>query len=180
MREIEIKVKVNNYQEVNSLLTEKDWNPSPPINQQDIIFLNKNISFSQIRSGTPVTRIRIQGDNDFILNVKVSQSNELDCIEHETKVENINETLNILSLLGLHEVMQVKKIRQMGKIGNHTVCLDIVEGLGCFIEFEILISDQKSDINKMKNKIWQEIISLGMTQDDEVLCGYDTLLHKKL
>jgi len=179
MREIEIKVKVNNYEEVISLLANKGWNPSPAIRQQDIIFVDKEISFSDIRSGTPVTRIRIQDDKDFILNVKVPQSSELDCIEHETKVENIKETLNILSLLGLHEVMRVTKVRQLGTIGNHTVCLDTVENLGCFIEFEILFSEEVTNLDKMKCDIWQEIASLGITHNDEVLYGYDTLLYKK-
>lgn len=179
MREIEIKVVVDNYEKMNMLLISKGWHSSIPVHQLDIIYTDKKVSFADIRNGTTVTRIRIQDNNDFTLNVKVPQSCELDCIEHETKIENLKETINILSLLNLHEVMRVDKVRKIGKIGDLTICLDIVEGLGCFVEFERLCSDE-ADIDKVKNEIWHEIESLAISPDNEVFHGYDTLLYNKV
>ncbi len=56
------------------------------------------------------------------------------------------ETLEeILSRLGFRRAATVSKMREFYEIGDVTVTLDDVEGLGTFVEIEILTEDDKED-----------------------------------
>ncbi|MCK9299575.1 class IV adenylate cyclase [Methanoculleus sp. YWC-01] len=56
------------------------------------------------------------------------------------------ETLEvILSRLGFRRAATVSKVREFYEIGDVTVTLDDVEGLGTFVEIEILTEDDKED-----------------------------------
>jgi adenylate cyclase class 2 len=179
MREIEIKLEVDSFERVRDRLLKKGWIPIEKLHQADFIYVNNGISFKEIKSGTPVTRLRVQDKSKYFLNVKVSQSSELDCIEHESQVDNAIEVKKILKLLGLNEVMRVSKHRETGTLDDYTVCLDKVDDLGSFVEFEALISDTRSDMGVVRAKMLTDITALDLGTQEEVLLGYDTLLYSK-
>lgn len=179
MREIEIKLKVENYQIVRDVLVKQGWIPLKKLHQVDFIYVERKLQFDKITSGTPVTRLRVQDKSEYYLNVKVSQTSELDCIEHEVKVDNVIEAKKIVKLLGLNEVMRVSKHREVGSLGDYTVCLDNVDDLGTFIEFEALVSDAEIDLNQLKAKMMNDITELEIGALEEVLVGYDTMLFSE-
>lgn len=180
MREIEIKLEVPCYSSARDKLLRHGWVPLDKLHQADFIYLHGELEFDQIKVGTPVTRLRIQNANEYLLNVKVSKTNELDCIEHESKVESALETRKILHLLGMKEVMKVTKQRESGTLDGYTVCLDRVEGLGVFVEFEILVVDDDLESDQIKNKMFIDIAKIGLDFGKEITSGYDTLLYKKM
>lgn len=177
MREIEIKLKLRCLESVREKLLEFGWIPIEKLHQADFIYVAKELEFNQIKIGTPVTRLRVQNSSEYILNVKVSQSSELDCIEHETNVDNAIEVKKILQLLGLKEVMTVTKQRESGTLGHYTVCLDIVEGLGAFIEFEMLVVNDNLDLEQIRKSMFHDISKFNLDVEKEITVGYDTLLY---
>lgn len=179
MREVELKVKVRNYSEAKKKLKENGWLPIEKLHQSDFIFLKEGQDFRKIQKGTPVVRLRLQGANACYLNVKVSQSHELDCIEHETLVEDAIEARKILQLLNLKEAVKVSKKREVGTLGNFTLCLDQVEELGSFIELEALISDENSDMECLRVDMIERLKKMDLDIECEVKVGYDTLVFNK-
>lgn len=178
MREIEIKAKVNQLEPVIDLLLEKSWVLSEEIRQLDTIYLLKPLEFTDIKPGVAVTRVRVQEPGSSTLNIKLHQTGELDCIEYETEISDPKSTVNILTSLGLNEVICVDKHRIKAKFNGHIICLDKVKELGTFIEIEALVPDDSNPV-KVKSSLWNIMKSLGVSKEDEVVNGYDTLLFKK-
>ena len=58
-----------------------------------------------------------------------------------------------------------------------TICLDKVEGLGEFIEVE-KITEQDDSIQTQK-KLFDFLKSLGISEEDQVFKGYDTLIEEQ-
>ena len=59
-------------------------------------------------------------------------------IEKETGIDNFEKVREILLLLEFKEVLVVNKKRDLYKLNDTTVCIDYVNGLGIFIELEIM------------------------------------------
>src|SRR3989344_5992955 len=101
MREIEIKLKVDNLNELEKKLAENGCVFSEPINQHDIIYSLKNSQekFSKSKEGDIIMRIRRQ-NNIAELNLKKQMSYEMDNIEYETEIKDPDAVHQILLLLG--------------------------------------------------------------------------------
>jgi adenylate cyclase class 2 len=73
-------------------------------------------------------------------------------------------------------VVEVRKIRRKGKLREYEICLDQVEQLGTFVELEKLTDD---DVNaeKVREELFNELESLGLSRGAEVTQGYDTQIY---
>lgn len=174
-KEIEVKAKVNNLDEIAGKLTELGCVLSQPITQHDTVFVENDYGpFEQFQPKKNLLRIREAG-NEFILTLKRPQSNQLDSIEHETKIYDPNETKEILALMGYHEIVKIHKTRRKTKYNEWKICLDQVDKLGSFIEVEKMADD--ADAKKIQNELFSFLQSLGIKQEDRVFDGYDTLIY---
>src|SRR3989344_5903910 len=119
MREIEIKLKVSNLQDVEQGLKNKGCVLSEPISQHDVIYSLKGSKneFQSASEGDIIIRIRHLKDKAQ-LNLKQQKSSEMDNLEYETCVEDAEEMHKILETLGWKPVVEVKKTRKKGKIGE--------------------------------------------------------------
>ncbi len=178
MREIEVKLKAKNFNELEKKLKEKNCVLSEPINQHDVIYSLKNSTeeFESAKEGDIIIRIRYLKDKAQ-LNLKQQRSSELDNLEYETEVSNPEETNKILETLGWYPIVEVKKIRRKGKLGGYEICLDQVEKLGTFVEFEKL-TDDNADPEEVKNELFTELESLGLSRKDKETRGYDTQIYQ--
>lgn len=72
----------------------------------------------------------------------------------------------------------VRKRRQLYRIGQTRVHLDDVEGLGAFIELEVVMDDEQSreDGSRIASGILTE---LGVSDEDRISCAYIDLLEKQ-
>lgn len=113
MREIEIKLKANNFEEIERKLKDKGCVLSEPISQHDVIYSLKSSmeEFESAKEGDIIIRIRHLRDKAQ-LNLKQQRSGEMDNLEYETEVSNPEETHKILETLGWHPVVEVKKMRR--------------------------------------------------------------------
>ena len=178
MREIEIKLRANNLKEVESKLAEKGCVLSEPISQHDVVYSLKGSrnEFQSAQEGDIVIRIRYLKDSAE-LTLKQQGCNESDNIECETEVVDPKQIHHMLELLGWYPAVEVKKIRRKGKLGLYEICLDEVERLGTFIELEKL-TDENIDAEEVRQELFKELQSLGLSRNDEETRGYDTQIYQ--
>lgn len=178
MREIEIKLKVKDPALLRQRLEAMGCVFSEPISQEDVIYsLNGNTNpWASSKEGDTVIRIRKQ-NGVFILTLKKQITSELDNLEYETKIEKPEEMHNILLSLSAIPVVEVKKIRYKAKLGEYEVCLDNVETLGDYVEFEALINDGDDPVG-IEEKLFSLATSLGLTAEDRETRSYDTIIFQ--
>lgn len=178
MKEIEVKARLRDEQEVIANLTKLGVTLSAPISQKDRVFFPKGLPFAQ-RIKAPALRVRDQ-DGTYIFTYKVPDKNNLDKIEYESLVTDPEAMANICEGLGFELVMRLNKIRRKGVYKNYEICLDEVEGLGAYIEVEKIVADgEGSDAEQIQKELFTFLQSLGVKPEDQVDEGYDIMLYKK-
>jgi adenylate cyclase class 2 len=178
MREIEIKVKVKDFQNLEKKLKEKGCILSEPIFQHDTNYSLRGSrnEFQKSREGDVIVRIRREKERAE-LNLKQQKSGESDNIEYESEIKEPDAIHQMLLLLNWYPTVEVKKVRRKGKLGDCEVCLDQVGKLGDFMELEKLVSDNE-DPEKIRDDLFIILESLGFSRRDEELRGYDTQIHQ--
>lgn len=177
MREIEIKLRVKNLEDIEKKLIESGLHIDKEISQHDTIYTNVKEygGFENTKTGNIVLRIRKEG-NDSKVTLKQQRTNEMDNIEYETEVKDPNEIHQMFLLLGWIPEVEVKKVRKKGKLGEYEICLDRVERLGDFIELEKMTSDD-ADPEQVRRELFKALEPFGLTRSDEETKGYDTLIY---
>ncbi|XMT17282.1 class IV adenylate cyclase [Candidatus Saccharibacteria bacterium oral taxon 488] len=183
MREIEIKVRLQNKEGLLAALAAKGVFLSEPVHQRDQVF---GLPGEAGGDGNTVPWLRVRtetrgyGENETkraLFTFKRSVTGQLDSIEHETGVDDPDAVIAIVKELGFVAFSNVSKIRQTGKLGEVGVCVDSVEGLGDFMELERLTDDNANPVI-VTDDLWRIMARLGIHRDDEVTDGYDILMKK--
>jgi len=178
MREIEIKLKVNNFEKLEKNLLEKGCLLSEPIIQHDVVYSlnNSTKEFESAGEKDVIIRLRYLKDKT-VLTLKKQCSRELDNLEYETEVKEPDQMHKVLFILGWKPIVEVKKIRRKGKLGEYEICLDQVEKLGDFVELEKLAADDTNP-EEIREDLFKEIETLGISRDNEETRGYDTQIYQ--
>ncbi|WP_297490361.1 class IV adenylate cyclase [Thermococcus sp.] len=95
--------------------------------------------------------------------------------ELEVEVSSFGTTVEILRRLGFNEDVVVRKRRLVYKLGDVTFELNDVEGLGGFLDIEV-ISD---DVPEAKGRIWEVAKALGLSEEDVEPRLYQELMKEK-
>jgi len=177
MREIEIKARLTDVASALDKLARLGITMSEAIKQHDVVYSEPG-SDKNPRDANWL-RIRIEDDSKVILTLKRSVTGELDSIEHEVIVSNAEEMTKILSYLGFSLYSDLTKTRQKGHMDNIEVCIDTIEGLGSFIEAEMLCDDN-ANIKKITKQLWAFFDKLEIARDQELTSGYDVLMRQQL
>lgn len=79
--------------------------------------------------------------------------------ELETEIKDAQTAREILIALGYQKLYPVTKLRQYYHMERVTACVDLVEGLGAFLELEILVesSDKKEAALRQIENILQQL-----------------------
>jgi adenylate cyclase class 2 len=174
-KEIEVKATVANPAALKSQLESLGCIFSEPVTQHDTIFVDFDGDFSAPKTGRNFLRIREAGGKLFFT-LKQSHTNELDCIEKEFEISDAVQCRESLELMGYHEAVQVHKTRMKTNYHDMEICLDDVVGLGSFVEVE-KITD--GDGALVQEELFLFLESLGVSREDRVMRGYDTLVYLK-
>ena len=177
MREIEIKLKVNNLDEIEEKLKQQGCIFSEPIFQHDVVYssIQNTEPYDKI-GGVGYVAIRIRHQNNAVtLTLKKQQSHEMDNLEYESEIENPKDIHEMLLILGWKPEVEVKKTRKKGTLGEYEVCLDRVEKLGDYLELEKL-TDDNIDAEEVRKEFLEILKPLGLSEKDEEKTGYDTLM----
>jgi adenylate cyclase class 2 len=178
MKEIEVKAKITNIENLSEKLANLGCQFGESLTQEDVIFLPIGVEFSEIVKGTPVVRVR--NSNDVItltLKKRVISENELIKLEKEVVVSDKQKAIEIVEHMGFHEVVRVEKTRTECEYEEMTICIDNIVGLGDFIEVEKLSENEKEE--EIQDYLFNFLQSLGINNENRVAKGYDTLIYEK-
>jgi adenylate cyclase class 2 len=174
-KEIEVKARVADFDEIARRLSELGCVLSEPVTQHDTIFVDAHYGpFEEFQPGKNLLRIR-KSKGKFLFTIKQPQSNEQDAIEYESEVLEPEEMKQAILLMGYHEACQVNKTRRKGNHNDWEICLDSVEGLGSFIEVEKIADDP--DVQAVQAELFEFLTTLGVKPEDRVTQGYDTRVY---
>lgn len=184
MREIEVKMRVKNFDETLAKLEAAGCVLGPEIHQHDTCYcFPKDKDNYNSHKNVLGIRVRRQ-DKGSTFTVKRSLTTELDCLEHETEISDPDAMERALLELGLIKLLEVKKTRRKGKLapsddgrGEYELCLDRVEVLGDFIELEKMCPDE-TDAALVLEELLAKLETLGISRDSQEPLGYDTQIFK--
>ncbi len=183
MREIEIKVRLQDKEGLLAALAGKGIVLSEPVHQRDQVFGLPGEAGGDGNTA-PWLRVRTetrgQGKNETkrtLFTLKRSVTGQLDSIERETEVGDPDVMIAIVKELGFVPFSDISKTRRTGKLNNIEVCIDSAEGLGDFMELERL-ADENADPAVITDDLWRIMAELGVSRQDEVTDGYDILMKK--
>lgn len=97
--------------------------------------------------------------------------------ELETPVDEIT-TERILHALGFSEAGTVRKKREVFRAGKISVCLDSVEGLGEFLEVEIIAENEK-DLDISRKELFEFLKHFGVEEKDSIRTSYLEMVLEK-
>lgn len=85
-------------------------------------------------------------------------------LEYETSVGEMDTARKLLTALGYHAVAAVKKTRRSFERTPASVCLDSVEGLGTYVELEILLECEEQRETAV-DTLFSLLDCLGISRD---------------
>lgn len=173
VKEVEVKVKIEDFKSVRSRLEGFGCVFSEVILQEDVVYIPRGIDFTQVGTVENVLRIRTQNDKS-IFTLKRKDVDSLVKIERETVIDNPSQLEDILEYLGYAEVSRVKKERVKTKYKDMEICLDRVEQLGSFVECEMITS---SDPIEAQGKMLNFLEEIGVDVSARAYLGYDILVY---
>ena len=178
VREIEIKLKVKDLDELEKKMSEAGCVFGESFKQHDVIYSDKNNSrkFDEPIEGDVSVRIRYE-ENSVKLTLKQQRSYQMDCIEYETEIKDPKVFDGMLKVLGWIPECEVCKTRKKGKLGDYEASLDNVEKLGSFVELE-MITDDDADPQKAREELFKVMQQFGFSEADEETDGYDIQIYK--
>lgn len=113
------------------------------VRQVDAVYLQDVASFSDVdhARGYAVLRVRESGNHTVVTAKRRRTGDSAIEAEFETTSENASA---FMEALRWNEVVRVAKVRRVGTLGSVTVAVDEVEGLGYFVELEVVVSDERA------------------------------------
>ncbi|MBI4262503.1 class IV adenylate cyclase [Candidatus Uhrbacteria bacterium] len=176
--EIEVKARLKDKNGVEKKLIALGCSFSVPKTQDDTVWTAMVGSLKTFLSNDAFFRIRIQNCSKVILTAKrpKTKTGQASLVKHEYEVvvDSADEARGILKLMGLHEAVQVVKVRRTAKYKEYVICLDEVEKLGDFIEIEKF--GEKESAQKTQNEMLGLLQELGIPPEDVVKKGYDIVM----
>jgi adenylate cyclase class 2 len=97
--------------------------------------------------------------------------------EFETPVDEVT-AIQILHALGFSEAGVVRKKREVLRKGEITVCLDAVEGLGEFLEVEI-VAENENELETSRAKLFELLKQFGAGKKDSIRTSYLEMVLEK-
>lgn len=149
------------------------------LHQIDDIFIPEGVSFPP-PLGVPVLRVRKSNDQYFFT-FKIPQSGRQDCIERELEIMDGERMIEIIRFLKYQQVPTVDKKRIKTKLNDIEIVLDVVKGLGEFIEVERIVTNTNhEERKKIQDELCIFLETLGVSKQDLLVNGkYDIMLFEK-
>lgn len=164
MIEVEVKAKIDSFEEMEKRLENLGALKSKKEFQEDIYFASPIVDFAQTDEAL---RIRTTNNNIFItykgpkLNKDAKTRKEV-----EMTIESASKAKDIFEEIGFKEVRTVRKNRQYYTYENFEISLDDVEGLNPYMEIEISLEDG-NDYDDAQKSIFELFEKLGITEGFE-------------
>lgn len=140
MREVEVKYRVDDADGLLAALQKQGIELSGPVHQDDQAYAPEGWFFGDNKLGVSFVRLRTEnGAHTFTL--KRPDENALSCDEHETAVADRGQMHRAILAMGFYPTVRITKTRRTADLGDLSLCVDEVAGIGTFLELERLVSD---------------------------------------
>ena len=173
--EIEIKLPILDRNTVKNKLIQLGFVAAEHIRECDMYY---NSAYHDVKERGEALRIRKStdlrtGKTTAQINFKGKKIDQVSMSrqEYETVVEDGESMEQILKALGFSPVAGVQKKRTYLKREEMTACLDQVDGLGDFLELEVIDKEEKFREIHLKN-MSHLLAQLGLSMEDTVTTSY--------
>ena len=165
---IEIKARARNFEQIRSRAEKMSDTPMQIIPQEDIFF--------NVEKGRLKLRILSPDQSQLIYYTRPDQDGPKRSDYHITRSPDPQNLTRVLELAyGIRGV--VRKTRYLYLVGQTRIHLDDVEGLGQFMELEVVLEDGQSDADGQR--IAEDLMfALGVESEDLIEGAYMDLLEK--
>lgn len=199
MIEVEIKIKLGDNKdeakEIVRLLEEDGFNLEKITRETDVYYNGESRDFRKTDEALRLRRIDklsdgyIAADNEGCTGEKISRceltykGKKLDNIsmarqEISVQISNYDEMKMILVALGFVPVFPVVKTRKYYNGGTMVACIDDVEGLGIYMELEIIVDDESKREGALE-QIEAQLSRLGLSMKDTTTISYLSMLEQQ-
>jgi adenylate cyclase, class 2 len=176
VREVEVKYRVLDVDALVAELAGCGVDLGDCVVQDDQAYAPAGWEYGEPRIGVPFARLRTVAGRH-VFTVKRPAENVLSCEEHESTVADREEMHRALLAMGFRATQRIRKSRRSGSAfgGAVSVCVDVVDGLGVFLELERMVPEG----------VPGEVIQAGLTEfvaslaieGERVEDTYDALLR---
>ncbi len=173
MKEVEIKIGVENLEKILELLETKGCKFGEPVSQRDSIFIPQAEPTVPVSLGTNVLRVRREKERTLFT---LKQGQELAKTERELQITDPAIMEEIIIMLGFKKIAQINKVRRKCRVGELEICADEVEGLGSFVEVEKITAEAPE---KVQAELLNLLTGFGVDVSKRVSVGYDILYVQK-
>lgn len=183
MIEIEVKLRIKDVAVLEKKLLEQGYKLIETIRETDTYF---DGGINGIKKSGQALRVRrtlncVTGKEQSAITFKGEKIDAVSMarLELETVVESGEAAERILCALGFYPVQPiVVKIRKILRNGDMCTCLDDVQGLGTFLELEIMAESEEARPAALE-RIEEILNSVGYTMDDTTRVSYLSQLQKQ-
>jgi adenylate cyclase, class 2 len=174
VREIEVKYRVADLEALQAALKAQGIELSDPVYQDDQAYAPVSWQFGDPKTGVCFLRLRTAGGRHYFT-LKQPVSNAQACAEHETEVADRDAMHYAALRMGYRPTVRIAKTRRTARVGDRSLCVDDVEGIGGFIEVEQMAPDN-ADPHAVQAELAAFVDSLGVTAT-RTTDTYDSLIH---
>ncbi|MEW2385570.1 CYTH domain-containing protein [Micromonospora sp. NPDC047707] len=174
MQEVEVKYLVRDEPALLAALADQGIALSEPVRQDDQAYAPSSWRYGMSKRGVPFARLRTQAGRH-VFTVKRPMNNELACLEHETVVADRGQMHDALLSIGFTPTVRITKTRRVGAWGAVTICVDVVDGLGTFLELETMAREDEAGATTQE-RLHKQVMALGVAVE-RVTQTYDSLLR---
>lgn len=140
MREVEVKYQVRDTEALLVALKTRGIELGAPVYQDDQAYAPEGWSYGDAKLGVSFVRLRTV-DDQHTFTLKRPAENALSCDEYETTVADREQMHDAILAMGFYPTMRIAKMRRTALVGDLSLCVDEVEGLGAFLELERMVPD---------------------------------------
>ncbi len=174
MREIELKFKVDDMNDLLAKLRDMDCEVSEILSQNDTIYVS---DLNHVESVEGSIWLRVRKENEKVeLNLKKQSAKIQESKEIEFEVSSYEKANQLLETLGYQKWVVVNKKRRYSKYLNYNLCIDEVERLGSFLEIELLVDEE--DKKDYISDLLEIAKTFELTEDNIVNSHYDTMISQ--
>jgi adenylate cyclase class 2 len=176
-REIEVKYRVPDAAGLVDVLKARGIVLGEPEIQDDQAYAPNGWSYGDSKLGVPFVRLRtVDGQHTFTL--KRPAENALSCDEYETVVADYGQMHQAILAMGFYPTVRIVKVRRTAVLGELSLCLDEVRGLGVFLELERMVPPSMSG-EVVQSELAAFVEALGV-EAERTEQTYDSLVRSAL
>ncbi len=173
-REVEIRIRLTADErlDISNKLEKSGWLPKESAQIDTYYCAELYVNEERTKECPYIVRIRTQASGSKITFKSFTADGSWS--ELESEISDALSMSDILTKLGQQPYLTINKNRLCGRLGDVEVNIDEIEGLGSFMELE-LISD---DVDNARLTLLELAKNLGLQEEDVITKGYVQLMEE--